>query len=281
MVDPDNIEAITAWNTVLFDKFLRYRTQVSRGLTVHGERAITSLLPRAGARVVDLGCGFGDTALELARRVGPTGSVVGVDAAERYLDIARTEIGALANLRYEALDLETRAPDGPFDLAFSRFGTMFFARPVIALRNIRRALVPGGRLAMTVWRAKTANECFHLAEDAVRRVVGDPPKGDHITCGPGPFSMASADVVTDQLLSAGFTDVSLARSDAPLCLGATIAEAIELALELGPAGEVARLAGLRAQRDQVEVALAEIFRALLGDSGVVARSSAWIVTATA
>src|SRR5437870_7688646 len=105
-----NAEAVEAWNTVLFDKFTRYRTMVTAGLAQHGARAIDRLAPPAGARVIDLGCGFGDTTLELARRVGPSGSVVGVDAAPRYLDIARLEAATVANVSYIAADVERLVP---------------------------------------------------------------------------------------------------------------------------------------------------------------------------
>src|SRR6185369_7908855 len=113
-----------------------------------------------------------------------------------------------------------RVPGGPFDRAFSRMGMMFFASPVIALRNVARALVPGGRLCMVVWRNKGANEGLVRADEAAAELLGDPDKGDQITCGPGPFSMASADVVGDQLTAAGFTDIEFARSDADILLGA-------------------------------------------------------------
>lgn len=278
----DNAEVVEAWNSVLFDKFHRYRTLVAAGLAPHGERAIDQLAPPAGAKIIDLGCGFGDTTVTLARRVGATGRVVGVDAAPRYLDIARLEAADVPNVRYVAADLESIVPEGPYDLAYARFGTMFFARPVAALRNVRRALVRGGRLCMVVWRAKAENECFYIAEEAVRDLLGDPDKGHHLTCGPGPFSMANADVVTEQLLAAGYARVGLERSDAPLRLGKDLDQAVELALELGPAGEVVRLAGepARLRRREIEAAVRAALSPLVHADGVYGRSTAWIVTAT-
>ncbi|HVH41976.1 MAG TPA: class I SAM-dependent methyltransferase, partial [Labilithrix sp.] len=86
-----NSEAIEAWNTVLFDKFCRYRDILTTGLGIHGETAMDRGELRAGARVLDVGCGFGDTTLVLARRVGDTGIATGVDAAERFIEVARRE----------------------------------------------------------------------------------------------------------------------------------------------------------------------------------------------
>lgn len=277
----DNAEAVEAWNSVLFDKFHRYRTLVAAGLAPHGDRAIDRLAPPAGAQIIDLGCGFGDTTLALAHRVGPTGRVVGVDAAPRFLDIARLEASGVPMVSYVAADLEATVPEGPYDLAYARFGTMFFAQPVLALRNVRRVLVPGGRLCMVVWRAKSANECFYAAEQAVRALLGDPDKGDQLTCGPGPFSMANADLVTEQLLAAGYTQVTLERSDAALRLGDDLDQAVELALELGPAGEVVRLAGeaARVRRCEIEATVRAALAGLVHADGVYGRSTAWIVTA--
>src|SRR5207244_3362501 len=138
----------------------------------------------------------------------------------------------------EVADIEAAVPGGPYDLAFSRMGTMFFASPVIALRNVRKALAAGGKLCMVVWRKKDANQCFHEAERVVRELLGDPPKQDQVTCGPGPFSMASADLVSDQLIAAGYKDITFERSDADIKIGDNLDNAVEFALMLGPAGEV-------------------------------------------
>jgi SAM-dependent methyltransferase len=283
MTPMPNAEAIEAWNTVLFDKFVQYRDLLVTNLGIHGLRAIERLAPAAGERIVDLGCGFGDTTVELARRVGPAGRAVGVDAAPRFIEAARAEAGSVANASFEVADVQARVPGGPFDAAYSRMGMMFFASPVIALRNVRAALRSGGRLSMVVWRAKTANEGIAVSEQVVRDLLGDPDKGDQVTCGPGPFSMASADVVGDQLTAAGFTDIAFARSDAPMRLGADVDAATEFALTLGPAGELMRLAGAAgiARRHEIETAVRSVLAPYAREDGVFAGSSTWIVTATA
>ncbi len=170
---------------------------------------------------------------------------------------------------------------GPYDFAFSRFGTMFFASPVIALRNIRKALVPGGTLCMIVWRHKEANECWITPERAVRELLGQPPKRDQVTCGPGPFSMASPDLVSDQLLAAGYTDIAFVRSDGEIQVGENLEAAVQFALTLGPAGEVVRLAGADAvaRRAEVEAALRRVLEPFARPDGVWMPSSTWIVSA--
>jgi SAM-dependent methyltransferase len=278
-----NGEAIEAWNTVLFDKFVQYRDLLVTSLGIHGTRGIERLSPASGDRIVDLGCGFGDTTIELAQRVGPRGRVVGVDAAPRFIAVAQREASGVSNAAFEVADIQERVPGGPYDLAFSRMGMMFFASPVMALHKVRAALVPGGRLCMVVWRSKAANDGLAIPEQAVRALLGDHEEGHQVTCGPGPFSMASADVVSDQLTAAGFRDIAFERSDADLHFGATLDAAVDLALAMGPAGERVRLAGERARvrhaelRAAVTAALAPFARA----DGVYAPSSTWLVTATA
>src|SRR4051794_6477088 len=128
----DNSEAIEAWDGPLFERFVRFRSIVTDGLGAHGERALELYPPQAGQRVIDIGCGFGDTAHRIAGIVGPSGSVLGVDAAPRFVASAREEYGA-GNVRFEVADVERTTFEGDFDHAFSRMGTMFFANPVNAL----------------------------------------------------------------------------------------------------------------------------------------------------
>ncbi|HEY5924547.1 MAG TPA: class I SAM-dependent methyltransferase [Kofleriaceae bacterium] len=278
---PGNQEAIQAWNTVLFDKFVQYRPLVVTALAAHGDRGMAKLDLAPGSRVVDIGCGFGDTTQALGKRVGPTGRAVGIDAAVRFIEAAREEAAGQDNVRFEVADVEAAVPGGPYDAAFSRMGTMFFNQPVIAMRNIRKALAPGAMLSMVVWRKKDANEAMYASELIVRELLGDPPKHDQVTCGPGPFSMASPDLVSDQLIGAGYTNITFERSDADMMIGRTVAEAIEFALTLGPAGEIMRLAGDEGVRRRAEIqqALAKAIEPMQRESGVFANASTWIVTA--
>jgi SAM-dependent methyltransferase len=278
----DNMEAIEAWNTVLFDKFVQFRVLLCDALGIHGDRAMDQLALSPGTRVVDIGCGFGDTAQMLADRVGPEGEVVGIDAAPRFIDIARAEANKRTNVRFEVADVEASVPGGPYDHAYSRMGTMFFASPVFALRNIRKALRPGGTLAMAVWRKKEVNEAFYGAELVVRVLLGDPPKNDAVTCGPGPFSMGSADLVSDQLLAAGYTDITFTRSDAVVMIGRSVEEAIDFSLTIGPAGEIVRLSGDAgvARHAEISKALRGFVEPFLRDDGTVhAPTSCWLVAA--
>lgn len=282
----DNDEATEAWNTVLFDRFSEFRDVFVGGATLFSDDALASDPPALGDRVVDIGCGFGDTACKLAGIVGPGGSVLGVDAAERFIEAAReeSELAGVENVEFEVADVQYELPGGPYDYAFARMGTMFFANPVAAMRNVSAALTPGGKLCMIVWRRKIDNEFFFRTEEIVDRHV---PKeavdeSDGLTCGPGPFSMANADTTSTVLTAAAFTDVALRRLDVEITYGASPEEAVAASFALGPAAETMRLAGDRA--DDVRPLIEDEIRSLAteyqrADGNVMAPASAWVVTA--
>ncbi|HEX5911466.1 MAG TPA: methyltransferase domain-containing protein [Thermoleophilaceae bacterium] len=279
-----NEEAIEAWDGVLFDRFVEFRDVLTTGLGVQGAAAMELVQPRPGDRVLDIGCGFGDASQQLAALVGPGGSVHGVDASARFVETARREAAdaGVGNVTFEVADVEATGFPSEYDLAFSRMGTMFFANPVAALRHVHGALVPGGRLCMVVWRQKAENDWMYRAEQAVERYVEEDEDSDELTCGPGPFSMANADTTSGILKAAGFEQISLRRSDLPYRIGADLDDAVALALAIGPAGEVMRLAGDDAVRlrPEIEAAVAEQLAPLERPEGVMATSSTWIVTAS-
>ena len=280
-----NAETIEAWDGPLYDRFERFRPVITGSLGVHGEAALELFGPARGERVLDIGCGFGDTTLRLAEMAGTGGEAVGVDVSPRFIDAARRETpGPMAgNVRFAVADVQTDPLGGPYELAFSRFGTMFFANPVAALRNVRSALVPGGRLVMVVWRRRTDNDWLYRAQTIVEKIVSRPEEYDEPTCGPGPFSMADADTTSEVLEHAGYTEVCLRRHDVRMLIGGDIDEAIDLVTALGPAGEILRLAGDRAAHlhAQVHTALRAGMAEFDDGSGIRAPSSTWIVTATA
>lgn len=281
----DNTEAITAWDGPLFDRFVQFRHIIVEGLANHGREAMRRNPPPVGARVLDLGCGFGDTTQQLAGIVGPTGSALGVDASPRFIEASRAEAAeaGVQNVRFEVADVETTPFEERFDYAFSRMGVMFFANPVAAMRNVRAALVTGGQLVVVVWRSKVENPWLYRGQQIVEQFVTKPEEYDEPTCGPGPFSMGNADTTSGIMLAAGFTDVALRRCDLPILIGRDVDEAVELIMNLGPAGEILRLAGDRAAHlhEPVRQALQEGLADWDGPGGVLAPASTWIVTAQA
>lgn len=280
-----NDEAIEAWDGVLFDRFSQFRHIILPGIGAHGDEALRRRPPAPGDRALDIGCGFGDTTRRIAELVGPDGSALGVDAAPRFVEAARREAeeAGASNVEFEVADVQATTFDRRFDYAFARCGTMFFANPVAALRNVREALEPGAPLCMVVWRRKLDNPWVHRSEIAVEGLVTEDEDSDEPTCGPGPFSMADADTTSDILLNAGFEDVELRRCDRLMLLGRDLDEATDYLMALGPAAEAIRLAGDDAERlrPQITSAIRDELAGYDTGDGVRAPMSTWIVTATA
>ena len=280
----DNAEATEAWNGPLYDVWMEYRELTAEGLRAHGDSAIRMAPPAKGDRVLDIGCGLGDTTSRLAQLVGPEGHAHGVDVAERMIATAIEEAreAGVDNVSFAVQDVETRAFQQEFDYAFSRMGTMFFANPVVALRNVASALVPGGLLNMVVWRRKLDNGLMHRAEGVVAEYLDEPEESEAPRCGPGPFSMANADTVTDVLVHAGFGDIRLVRQDLPYKIGNDLEQAVAFNMAIGPAAELLRMWGDRI--DEIRPKIAADLRVALGDfvqgdGSVVAPASTWAISA--
>ena len=173
---------VSAWAEV--------REPLERQLAPLGRRALAALAPRPGESVLDIGCGGGETALDLARAVAPDGTVVGVDLSTAVLAFARRAAEGCERVRFVQADAQV-FPFEPasFDAAFSRFGVMFFADPTAAFINIRRSLRPNGRLAFVCWRALEENPLDILPLRAASAHL--PPQPAHDPDAPGPFAFAN------------------------------------------------------------------------------------------
>jgi SAM-dependent methyltransferase len=280
---PDqNTEFVDFWNEILVPKFVKYKHILVDGLTHHSAKIFPTLNVGKGDKVADVGCGFGDTAIELAQRVGSKGSVLGIDCCEAFLDHGRADAAAagIDNVSFVEADVQAYPFEAEHDFCFSRFGTQFFENPVGGLKNMRRALKPGGLMTMIVWRTIDDNPWLGAPKEIVLHHL-PPPGEDGRSCGPGPFSMADQAMVTKQLEIAGYTEIRFERIDAPLMVGRTTEDAIGFQLALGPAGEVYREAGDEAVRQhaEIEAALGSELARHATDEGIVMQSSSWMISA--
>jgi SAM-dependent methyltransferase len=234
----DNREQREYWNGAAGERWVRHQVTLDRGLAAFGLAAMDRLALRAGERVLDVGCGAGATVLELSSRVGSAGAVLGVDLSRPLLDLARTRIGAAANVGVLEADASLHAFTPHFDALFSRFGVMFFADPVGAFQNLKRALVPGGRLAFACWQPLAENPWCAVPLAVALRVMGElpAPPDPHA---PGPFAFADAERTRRTLADAGFEHVAIDPFRAPVLMSEQGVEAgVDFALRVGP---VARL----------------------------------------
>jgi len=256
-----NEAQIQIWNEVNAPRWQRFRAATTRALAPWGEAALDALSPRRGEHALDVGCGFGDSTLLLARR---TGDALGIDVCEPFVETARAE--ARDGARYLLADAQTHRFGEEFDLLHSRFGVMFFEDPPAAFANLRSALRPDARMAVAVWGPWEENEWAALPLEVLRRQmpVADPSRG------PGPFALADAGALARLLGAAGFVRVSIARVERPFA-----ADAAQLA-EQGPAAAALRSAGAG---EDVRARFIEGVAAAL--RGAVPRGVALIATAVA
>lgn len=222
--------------------------------------------------------------VQVAEIVGPEGRVVGIDCVDAFLEEARADAAAkdLRNVEFRRGDAEIALPENEFDYVVARFGTMFFANPVAALRRMRLALRPGGQMTHIVWRRREENPAWQAAKDITLRHL-PPPGDDADTCGPGPFSMGNQEMVTRMMESAGYEDIVFERVDEKIMVGTSPQECIEFALAVGPAGEVFREAGTElaeAKRPEIEADMRNFFESQeLDETGIWVPTSSWVISA--
>lgn len=242
---------------------------------------IASAGPKAGNRIIDVGCGCGATSIALSERVAPDGFVLGVDISAPMLERARQLMPTGLPLDFVLADA-TVYPFDPlsFDLLVSRFGVMFFAEPAVSFANLRKALRPEGRITFVCWREPKLNPWMMTPLQAVYKHVPKLPQVGPED--PGPFSFASEERVHRILVEAGYTDIAMQPHDLSLdiAIGRGLDAAVQGALEIGPASRA-----LQDQPEDVrEAARASIREALAQfakGASVTLPGAIWIVTARA
>jgi len=272
--DP-NADQIAYWNEAAGQTWTELQDDLDRQIEPLGRRVLQALAPAPGERVLDVGCGCGQTTLALGELVGPTGSVVGADISRPMLALARERAAGAPQVAFIEADAQTY-PFAPasFDAIHSRFGVMFFEDPTAAFANLRAALRPGGRLAFLCWRSPSENPVMTLPAMAAARHL--PPQEPPTPGAPGPFAFADRGHVQAILADAGFGDIAIEAQDMTAG-GNTLESAVRLALRVGPLSRILR------ENPQVRpLVAADIEKALAEravDGRVFLASATWVVSA--
>lgn len=278
-----NAEQFKYWNEVSGSKWVELHDLIDDQIRPLGRAAMERAALRPGERVLDIGCGCGDTSVELARRVAPGGAVSGFDISGPMLARARERArqqGVAA--QFEQADVQTYAfQPATADVAFSRFGVMFFADPVAAFTNLRRALRPGGRLAFACWQAVGENPWMFVPLGAALQLI--PPPGMLNPDAPGPFAFAQAERVRGILGAAGFSDIELEDRRETLTVGGGrgLDDTVEFMLQMGPAAAALREAPDPSLKPRVAAVVREAVAPYVTPAGVRMDSASWIVRARA
>ena len=277
----DNSEQIAEWNGALGQRWVAMQREIDRIVVPFGDAALKAAAPQPGERVIDIGCGCGDTSIEIARIVGEAGAVVGIDVSQPMLEVARSR-GALANCAHLAFrdgDASEAGLPANTDLLFSRFGVMFFSQPSQAFSHLRKSLRTGGRCVFVCWRAPRDNAWAMTPLSAARTAMGVTPTPADPDA-PGPFAFADDEKLRAILSGAGFGAIDVRRFDAALSLGATPRSAAKSVVQVGPVSRLVREVGaehLPIILDAVEGALAPL---AAPDGRVSLDGSTWIASAT-
>lgn len=235
-----------------------------------GLAALEALCPTDGETVLDVGCGAGETLLQLAQRVGETGRVIGVDIAPRVLDVARSRTAHLPQVRLIQDDATSLPlPDESLDAIFSRFGMMFFADPAKAFSNMRRMLKANGRIGFVCWRPADENELDLLPLHAA---------GLTTETDAAPFSFGQADKIQDILRSSGFRDIHAIAHDEAVSSGGT-EDMLNVVTRVGALGMILRENPALLPKVEAKVRAALAAREI--DGYVHLRAATWVVTALA
>jgi SAM-dependent methyltransferase len=243
----------------------------------HNERFRAAAGVAPADRVLDVGCGTGQTTRDAAR-AAVAGSAVGVDLSAQMLDHARklSKEEGLANVSFLQADAQVhRFPAESFEVGISRFGAMFFADPVAAFGNIGRALVPGGRLVLMVWQARERNEWTTAIREAL---AGDNPVPPPPTDGPHPFTLADPAVAEGILTAAGFAEIGFTDVREPVYYGPDPAVALDVVRGLRSTRDL--LAGLEAgEAERALDRLCATLAAHQAPGGVFFAARTWIIAA--
>jgi SAM-dependent methyltransferase len=283
MIQGPNAEQIKYWNEVSGAKWVALQPVIDEQIRPLGLLAMDRAGLRPGERVLDVGCGCGETTIELARRVAPGGQVTGIDISAPMLERARASAAAAGSAaRFEIADAQTHAfaPDSA-DVLFSRFGVMFFADPTAAFANLRRALTPTGRLAFVCWQALPENAWMAVPMLAALQHL--PPPAMPAPDAPGPFAFADPARVRRILEGAGFRDVQLEDVREMLTVGggAGPEETAEFMLQMGPTAAALREAPDPTLKPRVLAAVRAALLPYATPQGIRMASACWVVTAAA
>jgi SAM-dependent methyltransferase len=274
-----NEDQRTRWNGIDGEYWASNQDRLDRTLAPVTGPLLAFAAPRIGSTVIDVGCGCGTTTIELARAVGPSGRVLGIDVSEPMLALATERLRTFVNTTCrlgDAAELPLRDLDA--ELMVSRFGVMFFGDPVAAFANLRTGLAASGRLRFACWRPISENPWLQIPLHAVYEHAPRLPKPDPEE--PGPFAFADAERVTRVLTAAGFTAPSFTPLDIQMDIaaGGTLEDAVIQSSAMGPTK--------RALVDQPEdiraAALESIRRALTpyaSAAGVSLPGAVWLVAA--
>lgn len=274
-----NEKQIEQWSGPTGQRWAAYQTKMDEALRPLGDAAIVAASPQPGEHVLDLGCGCGDSTLELARLVGSEGRVTGIDLSAPMLAVARARTAALSQVTLVEADA-ARAALPRVDVVYSRFGVMFFDDPPAAFAHVRAAMRTGGRLAFVCWRSPPENEWVKVPLEGITPHLLPAPAPDPHA--PGPFAFSSRARIEQILGDAGFSDINVEGLDTLVqwTTSSDLEVGVDLLSRMGPASRKLNDVDDDVRARAVE-GIREALRPYQDDRGLALGAATWVVTARA
>ena len=279
-MEDKNIKQKQFWSGAGGDVWVDKQREMDIMLNPLGERVIQGLDLKEETKILDIGCGCGATTLEIAKIVNQ-GEVIGVDISEPMLERATQTASdmALTNISYQVKDVQVdEMPNNYFDIAFSRFGVMFFEDPFEAFNNINHSLKDDGQLSFVCWQHASLNPWQSLSIQVIKEFLdlpAPPPKS------PGPFAFEDKSYIEEILNASGFRDIEIKdnQEDIIMFSGKSIREACEDYLTINPVVTEMLKNSPSELREEILEALIGKFSNYHKDDGLLFPSATWIVTA--
>ena len=279
-MEDKNIKQKQFWSGAGGDVWVDKQREMDIMLNPLGERVIQGLDLKEETKILDIGCGCGATTLEIAKIVNQ-GEVIGVDISEPMLERATQTASdmALTNISYQVKDVQVdEMPNKYFDIAFSRFGVMFFEDPFEAFKNINHSLKDNGQLSFVCWQHASLNPWQSLSIQVIKEFLDLPapaPKS------PGPFAFEDKSYINEILTESGFRDIEIKdnQEDIVMFSGKSIREACEDYLTINPVVTEMLKNSPTELREEILEALIGKFSDFHNNEGLLFPSATWIVTA--
>ncbi len=279
-MEDKNIKQKQFWSGAGGDVWVDKQREMDIMLNPLGERAIQGLDLSGERKILDIGCGCGATTLEIAKAV-TQGEVIGVDISESMLERATKTASdmMLNNTSFQVKDVQVdEMPRSYFDIAFSRFGVMFFEDPFEAFKNINHSLKDNGQLSFVCWQHASLNPWQSLSIQVIKEFLDLPapaPKS------PGPFAFEDKSYINEILTESGFRDIQIKdnQEDIVMFSGKSIREACEDYLTINPVVTEMLKNSPTELREEILEALIGKFSDFHNNDGLLFPSATWIVTA--
>ena len=268
------------WSGAGGDVWVNKQSEMDIMLNPLGAKAIDKLDLNQETKILDIGCGCGATTLEIAKKIDD-GTITGVDISEPMLKRASQNAAALelSNINFQVLDVQVdEIPSNDFDIAFSRFGVMFFENPFEAFSNIYKSLKQDGQLSFVCWQNPALNPWQSLSIQVIKQFLdlpAPPPKS------PGPFAFEDKTYVQEILEKSNFKDIKIDdnQEDIVMFSGKSIQEACEDYLTINPVVTEMLKNSEEKLKEEVLAALIDKFSHFHNGDGLLFPSATWIVTA--